>query len=497
MQMPGRIFFVGLILFLTGTLLLVGSLSKKSGSEKPDGPPSVSTSTITFTTNGFSPLKIQINKGDIVTFYNETENAFWPASNFHPSHSLYSDFDPKKPIGVGASWSFTFTEPGEWKFHDHLSPYFEGEIIVGKNEESKITGPCGEIKNQQKQLLCWYAKVEKPLSEGRLNEAFKIIEDLYKNNEGGQFRSQCHDLVHNIGEATYIQFSKNKEWNIPPEVSLCNYGFYHGFMESLLQKKKDPIEARNFCLAMKEKLSQTTPDVFLQCFHGIGHGAVGIYPPDDWGNERVMVKKAQVLCESIVKTEEEKYRCMSGIYNGIGMAYQDNTDGLRVKKEDPFWICREQPEKYQAACYGNIIQPIFKIIAEENFLKGTVFIEKISNDTTAGEAMLYLAIISAKKIAVTGSLPEREVAIKNCRGTQKRLQEMCLKGMAAGFIEALPLPERYIKTFELCRHQKLSISEKKSCFQQAISHLKGIYSKENVEKFCVNLEELYRGYCQK
>ncbi len=174
--MPGRIFFVGLILFLTGTLLLVGSLSKKSGSEKPDGPPSVSTSTITFTTNGFSPLKIQINKGDIVTFYNETENAFWPASNFHPSHSLYSDFDPKKPIGVGASWSFTFTEPGEWKFHDHLSPYFEGTVVV--------LGDLAPQKNMcdqhQKSTDCWRTNLLKTLGEKGLDETLLKVSKLYR-----------------------------------------------------------------------------------------------------------------------------------------------------------------------------------------------------------------------------------------------------------------------------------------------------------------------------
>jgi plastocyanin len=88
------------------------------------------TVTVTLTKDGFVPDEISLKKGDSITFKNTTGNLYWPASNLHPSHLLYPEFDPQQPISPTDTWTFTFLTPGEWKFHDHLSPYFTGTITV-------------------------------------------------------------------------------------------------------------------------------------------------------------------------------------------------------------------------------------------------------------------------------------------------------------------------------------------------------------------------------
>lgn len=85
---------------------------------------------ITLTDKGFNPSEITIKKGETVSFVTNTRNLFWPASNLHPSHLIYPEFDPKEPVQPDAAWSFTFEKTGEWKFHDHLAPYFTGTITV-------------------------------------------------------------------------------------------------------------------------------------------------------------------------------------------------------------------------------------------------------------------------------------------------------------------------------------------------------------------------------
>lgn len=85
---------------------------------------------VTLTREGFSPSEITIKKGQTILFKTTTGNLYWPASNLHPSHLLYSEFDPQGPISPGDTWSFVFDKVGEWKFHDHLSPYFTGTITV-------------------------------------------------------------------------------------------------------------------------------------------------------------------------------------------------------------------------------------------------------------------------------------------------------------------------------------------------------------------------------
>lgn len=87
---------------------------------------------IIMTNDGFFPSEIRIKAGANVRFINDSKYWHWPASDLHPSHTLYSEFDPKKPIGPGEEWSFVFEKTGVWGFHDHLSPQITGEVIVAE-----------------------------------------------------------------------------------------------------------------------------------------------------------------------------------------------------------------------------------------------------------------------------------------------------------------------------------------------------------------------------
>lgn len=77
---------------------------------------------------GYSPEEVTIKRGDVVKFVNKRKHYFWPASNLHPTHTIYPEFDPQEP--VESSWSFRFNKVGEWRYHDHLAPYFTGKVKV-------------------------------------------------------------------------------------------------------------------------------------------------------------------------------------------------------------------------------------------------------------------------------------------------------------------------------------------------------------------------------
>ncbi len=85
---------------------------------------------VTLTKDGFSPSQLSIEVGETVAFRTENGDLFWPASNLHPSHTIYSEFDPRGPVEPSHAWSFTFTKIGAWKYHDHLAPYYTGVITV-------------------------------------------------------------------------------------------------------------------------------------------------------------------------------------------------------------------------------------------------------------------------------------------------------------------------------------------------------------------------------
>ena len=88
---------------------------------------------------------VELDARTVVVFKNDsTSKNVWPASAIHPTHKVYPGsgiekcgtedadtiFDACKAIHPGESYSFTFDEVGEWKYHNHLQPSNSGTITV-------------------------------------------------------------------------------------------------------------------------------------------------------------------------------------------------------------------------------------------------------------------------------------------------------------------------------------------------------------------------------
>ncbi|MCP6726439.1 MAG: hypothetical protein KJI69_00135 [Patescibacteria group bacterium] len=98
--------------------------------------------TVTYGDDGYIPASLTISIGDTVIFQNMSLRSTWPASNAHPTHTLYPGsgiqkcgggeaiFDACGVVPIGQEWKFIFTEQGTWRYHDHMRPSMQGIIIV-------------------------------------------------------------------------------------------------------------------------------------------------------------------------------------------------------------------------------------------------------------------------------------------------------------------------------------------------------------------------------
>jgi len=136
------LFAVGLV-----AIVIVSGCAQSGGQQTPPTPTTTLTitqptatseNTVEITSSGFSPKILTINAGDTVVFANKDANVHWPASAFHPTHTVYpesggclgSKFDACKGLEQGESFSFEFNQKGSWKYHDHLNPSLSGTIVV-------------------------------------------------------------------------------------------------------------------------------------------------------------------------------------------------------------------------------------------------------------------------------------------------------------------------------------------------------------------------------
>jgi len=86
---------------------------------------------VVYTATGFAPQTVTIKKGDTVTFENKTGKRASVASNNHPTHLIYPEFDQYKTDQRGKDeFTFTFTKVGTWGYHDHLNASMGGTVVV-------------------------------------------------------------------------------------------------------------------------------------------------------------------------------------------------------------------------------------------------------------------------------------------------------------------------------------------------------------------------------
>lgn len=108
----------------------------------PQETPTATTHDITITAEGFSPKILTIQTGDTVRWTNTINHGVWPATDIHPTHTVYPGsgitkcgsgeniFDSCRGLNNGDTYSFTFDEKGTWNYHDHLRSSTTGTIVV-------------------------------------------------------------------------------------------------------------------------------------------------------------------------------------------------------------------------------------------------------------------------------------------------------------------------------------------------------------------------------
>lgn len=91
--------------------------------------------TIVYTDEGFSPQKVTIAQGGEVEFVNRSSMPLWVASNPHPEHTDYPEFNTPKILGdrmpdMKDGTRFTFQKVGSWGFHNHTASGDATEVAV-------------------------------------------------------------------------------------------------------------------------------------------------------------------------------------------------------------------------------------------------------------------------------------------------------------------------------------------------------------------------------
>jgi plastocyanin len=446
---------------------------------------------VTLTPLGFVPEKLVIRAGDTVTFASKVGKPFWPASDSHPTHDIYAEFDPERPIQATSTWNFTFKRPGTWNYHDHFASRFVGKIVVLTSEGEKVEEKCFK---HDRSLKCMEEDIKSVLKKKGLEEGLERLAELYEENP--YFRESCHSAAHTIGAEAYALFEQGKFNVLSSKSSYCGYGFYHGFMEKMLQTTGNIEEAKAFCKKAGELLAYYTSDAEGACYHGIGHGAVDGSDPTAWGDPQKMVEPGLQLCEKVAPVEDyqgKRFRCVTGAYNSLEILAQNSEYKLDAIAKDPFSFCATQKESYKQGCYTNMLPALMRIV------KGS-YSEAINKIRVVPEGTKQEPIRSVVMEALMddyvreriNALDFPESGVKICRSLEK-LNAPCIEGIASGLMKHGEPEREYIRAFAFC--ESLSSEERKTCYAYILPRLSIWYSSEKRASICDQASEAYRPLC--
>ncbi|MCY4134573.1 MAG: hypothetical protein OXG30_06620 [bacterium] len=308
--------------------------------------------------SGFEPNRIEIAAGDAVLFVNSSEEYFWPASNIHPTHEILPEFDPERPLEPGSSWTHRFDKPGQWYYHNHLSPDEGGLVSVSPSPgtESGRDQALASASGRQAPLVFEmpdreFAPVPQDAAASHVGiytddrelEAFierfgpgaalQVLKQI--ELESG---SDCHNRAHEAGRIAYEKFG-------PAAFALashdCQSGGQHGATEALFAERGTANLAADIAA-----LCDSTHNTFFrhQCVHGVGHGLMA------WTNYDL--PGALGLCDHAPRLD--RFSCYSGVYmenvvGGLSGAMGHITEYLR--EGDPIYPCNIVEARYQPYCY--------------------------------------------------------------------------------------------------------------------------------------------------
>lgn len=313
---------------------------------------------------GFASNLIQIEQGDSIRFVNKGRQFHWPASNIHPTHQIYPEFDPKESLKPGESWEFMFEKSGKFRFHDHDFPALTGMIEVGpvsgyvtKFKLADITQEF-ERKKIEFEYKLFPEKLEQDLSNANVvslakNDEIKLfalvnsagsdklMKKLLKETDNGS-KGDCHQPAHQVGRAAFKRIREKVFLN--PDIS-CQSGFLHGAIEAFLNEKGIDNLGEN----VSELCDSFETSFFnFECLHGVGHGVLALSDYD--------LPKALEMCKTL-NGNFAHGSCYGGVFMenmltalGLGASSGHTTTWVN---EDPYFPCNkiDQDESVQNQCY--------------------------------------------------------------------------------------------------------------------------------------------------
>lgn len=467
---------------------------------------------IHMTHEGFVPREAIVSKNTLVKFINDTDKKRWPASNPHPTHDIYSEFDPQQPIPPKQTWSFTALKVGQWKYHDHEFPHMRGTLtVIGKTSGKKerplnfpqvlwhqITSLFSPLKGNksvemnEKETFEYIRKNMKDCyAIGGSNKCYKKVADVlmkklsipailntFKEHENEEaIFARCHEVTHYLGRQLYHN-EHVFEKSYGKCTSACWGGCYHGVLEAYFDEnelnpgKADTTKLQKAILSIcNTEKGKPNIRLYHECLHGIGHAMMFITDsnlPDSLG-----------YCD-VLSNIDMREDCYGGVFMENSSSSTDLSINSKFTKEsDPMYPCNILDTKYLEICY-RYQSSHFVIISHHKWPEVVNLCLQVPSPYQEG----CINIMGSNQV---GSTQDFNIMTNNCNLVKDpKLHASCITGLTNGLAGRYAGdPTRLIKFCEVVKPE-----DKNICYQSLYAAITSWGTKpEEHHTFCTQIAD--------
>lgn len=293
---------------------------------------------VLYTSAGFIPSTIEIPPNSRVAFRNISDISLWVASDPHPAHTDYPQFDATAAGSLKEVNIFEFKNAGTFGFHNHEKSIDRGTV--------RVIDPANPVPNIDKTTESQRAVRDKLLAlfDARDSDSiFKIVDAIQADPV---LLLNCHEIAHDIGHRSYqlFGFSEAMAFNNPKHLGhplvqyICAGGYMHGILEGLsLQQPEFKTKPSVMCERVDGEARES-------CFHGVGHVFM-------FANKRD-VPASLAGCRSIGNSADT-YRCFEGLWMEMfwGKTEHAGPDSLGWDLANPIAPCVSAETDAKPTCF--------------------------------------------------------------------------------------------------------------------------------------------------
>lgn len=369
-------------------------------------------------------------------------------------------------------------------------------VYIAQADECAI-----QFQQADEQIGCWYRIIEEAINNESIDAGMDVFSHVYETYKPF-IETGCHRHAHKVGDIVYYgQYLANPDIDaidFPQSTTACGYGFYHGFLEHLIQDNPDSAFVTDVCTKLGNKYGETMGDIQLTCYHGSGHGfmlaEIEKQEKQYWGNIPVFSKRPMELCNGLPEAREgDREECRQGIFNVIVDWGEVNNYGFSYDKNAPLKLCRGLPEGWLHACYYEAAQK-FDAIAQKDLQTAW----RIAQAESPTHALMILNVAVAGVVQQIISKGEHAEFGKGCVTLPSEPKAGCVESVVNGLYEHGAPTQEYKEALAFCGldYIQSDADASEACMRAFVQRLTRFYTPERIaNEICPLLEGKPRETC--